>query len=59
MSGGVAEAGAEGVQAVVRTGQGGCGGSEYGILGGGTDRGRGRHTNLGEDNVKSLTLGTD
>ena len=52
MSGGGAEAGAEGVQAVVRTGQGGCGGSEYGILGGGTDRGRGRHTNLGEDNVK-------
>ena len=67
MSGGRAETGATGIQAVVGIGRVGCGGGEDGGSGGGTDRGAGGcgwggdgdRLSQWEDNVDRLTLGTE
>ena len=64
VSGSIAETKAKSLQAVVKAGQGGCGGDLVGGSGGGTDGRRGGGVGgeiLGqwEDNVVNLTLGTE
>ena len=67
MSGDGADTGSTGIQAVVGSGRGGCGGKADRRLGGGTDGGGGGYGRDGdggrlsrwEDNIENLTLRTE